>query len=95
MIKILLVVYVYLVLQMSLIWIIYRLLKNSSVVDVSWSIGLMIAGLIYLWSQSITLRNSIINALLILWSLRLASYLWMARIRKGHVDKRYTELSSC
>lgn len=94
MIKLLLIVYVYLFLQMSLIWIIYRLSKNPSVVDVSWSIGLMMAGLIYLWSQSITLRNGIISALLIIWSLRLAGYLWITRIRKGHVDKRYTELSS-
>lgn len=94
MITLILVVYVYLFLQMSLIWIIYRLSKNPSVVDVSWSIGLMVAGLIYLWSQSYTLRNVIISALLILWSLRLASYLWITRIRKGLVDKRYTELSS-
>jgi steroid 5-alpha reductase family enzyme len=94
MIKLSLVVYVYLVLQMSIVWIIYRLLKNPSVVDVSWSIGLMMSGLIYLWLPSITLRNGIISALLILWSLRLAGYLWFTRIRKGHVDKRYNELSS-
>lgn len=94
MIKLLLIVYVCLFLQMSLIWIIYRLLKNPSVVDVSWSIGLMMAGLIYLWSESITLRNGIISALLILWSVRLAAYLFVTRIRKGHVDARYNELSS-
>jgi steroid 5-alpha reductase family enzyme len=79
---------------MSLIWVIYRLLKNPSVVDVSWSIGLMAAGLIYLWSQPMTFRISIISSLLILWSVRLATYLWFTRIRKGHIDKRYSELSN-
>ncbi len=79
---------------MSLIWVIYKLLKNPSVIDVSWSLGLMTAGLIFLWSQSITLRNAIISTLLILWSLRLAAYLCFTRIRKKHIDKRYIELSN-
>ena len=34
-----------------------------------------------------------ISALLILWALRLAGYLWYTRIYPGHVDKRYIELS--
>lgn len=83
----------YLFLQMCFVWVLYRLLKNPSVVDTSWSIGLMIAGLIYLWSVPITARSIVISALLILWALRLAGYLWYTRIRQGHVDKRYTQLS--
>lgn len=84
----------YLILQMSFMWGIYRLLKNPSVVDTSWSLGLMVAGLIYLWSIPITPRNALISVLLILWALRLAGYLWYTRIRQGHIDKRYTELST-
>ena len=87
------IVYFYLILQMSIVWLIYRKLKNPSVVDVSWSIGIMMAGLIYLYSHSLTPRIALISGLLILWSLRLASYLWFTRIRKGHIDKRYTQLS--
>lgn len=91
--KLLLLIYFYLVLQMSVVWIIYRLVKNPSIVDVSWPLGLMITGLIYLWTQPITLRITIVSSLLIIWSLRLASYLWLTRIRKRHVDKRYVQLS--
>ncbi len=87
------VVFFYLVGQMSVVWVVYRLLKNPSVVDASWSIGLMMSGLIYLFSVALTPRNTVISGLLILWALRLAGYLWYTRIHQGHVDKRYTALS--
>ncbi len=87
-------VIIYLFLQMSFMWGLYRILKNPSVVDVSWSLGLMIAGLIYLSRAPFSFRILIISSLLILWALRLAFYLWYTRIRKGHVDKRYIELST-
>jgi steroid 5-alpha reductase family enzyme len=88
------VVFFYLVVQMSIVWVIYRILKNPSVVDASWSIGLMMSGLIYLGSSPINARNITVSILLIMWALRLAGYLWYTRIRQGHVDKRYKELSS-
>lgn len=87
-------VFFYLVLQMCFIWIVYRLLKNPSVVDASWSIGLLMSGLIYLGSMPITQRTTVVGALLTLWALRLAGYLWYIRILQGHIDKRYTELSN-
>lgn len=87
-------VVLYLVLQMCFVWMVYRLLKNPSVVDASWSIGLMMSGLIYLLSSPITPRGAVVCVLLILWALRLAGYLWYTRIHQGHVDKRYTELSN-
>ncbi|KTD05379.1 DUF1295 domain-containing protein [Fluoribacter gormanii] len=87
-------VVIYLILQMSFMWGLYRILKNPSVVDVSWSLGLMVSGLIYLSLTTLNTRTLIIGCLLILWALRLAIYLWYTRIRKGHVDKRYLELSS-
>lgn len=88
------IVVIYLFLQMSFMWGLYRILKNPSVVDVSWSLGLMISGLIYLSVTPFSFRTLIISSLLILWALRLAFYLWYTRIRKGHVDKRYIELSA-
>ncbi|MBN9231184.1 MAG: DUF1295 domain-containing protein, partial [Legionella sp.] len=87
-------VILYLFMQMSFMWGLYRILKNPSVVDVSWSLGLMISGLLYLGSAPLNSRTLVIGSLLILWALRLAFYLWFTRIRKGEVDKRYTELSS-
>jgi len=87
-------VVIYLFLQMSLMWGLYRILKNPSVVDVSWSLGLMISGLIYLRFAPLSSRTVTIAIFLILWALRLALYLWYTRIRKGHIDKRYIELSN-
>lgn len=88
------ITYSYLVLQMSFVWLCYRILKNPSVVDVSWSIGLMMAGLIYILHQPMNSRLIVLSTLLIVWSLRLGGYLWYTRIRKGHVDKRYLQLSN-
>ena len=88
------IVFFYLLLQMCFVWIFYRLTKNPSVVDASWSLGLMASGLIYLWSLPMSPRWAVISALMIIWALRLAGYLWYTRIRHGHVDKRYTELST-
>jgi steroid 5-alpha reductase family enzyme len=88
------IVMIYLFLQMFVMWGLYRILKNPSVVDVSWSLGLMVSGLIYLGLTPLNFRILIIGFLLILWALRLACYLWYTRIRKGHVDKRYVKLSA-
>lgn len=91
---IIVIVCLYLVVQMCCIWVVYRLLKNPSVVDASWSMGLMMSGFIYLASMPITPRTAVVAALLALWALRLSGYLWYTRIHQGHVDKRYTELSN-
>lgn len=84
---------IYLFLQMCFVWVLYRLTNNPSIVDVSWSLGLMIAGLIYLFSAPLTSRILIIALCLSLWAIRLAFYLWATRIRHGHLDKRYLQLS--
>lgn len=83
----------YLFTQMCVVWFFYRVFKNPSIVDVSWSLGLMISGLLYLYSQPINSRTLVIGVLLIIWAFRLAGYLWFTRVRKGHVDKRYVQLS--
>lgn len=88
------IVLFYLCLQMCLVWVVYRLTKNPSVVDASWSMGLMASGLIYVWHLPMSPRHALIGALLILWALRLAGYLWYTRLRHGHIDKRYTALST-
>ncbi|MDF1758361.1 MAG: DUF1295 domain-containing protein [Legionellaceae bacterium] len=91
--SIILIVSSYVFIQMCVIWGLYKLLKNPSVVDVSWSIGLMISGLIYLFNSQPTNKIIVTSTLLSIWALRLAGYLWYTRVRHGHVDKRYTKLS--
>ncbi len=89
-----LMVIVYLFLQMCFIWMLYRRTNNPSIVDVSWSVGLMASGLLYLFTAGLTTRKLIVASLLVIWALRLALYLYLTRIRYGHLDKRYTNLSS-
>lgn len=90
-----LIVFVYFIvfIHMCLIWCLYRYLKNPSVVDVGWASGLTLSGLIYLFFDSFSTRSMILGILLILWGGRLGLYLWYTRIRPGHIDKRYTNLS--
>lgn len=93
--KIFLIVYGYIFLQMFIVWLIYLFSNNPSIVDVAWPVGLMVSGEIYLFSESfISWRDIIISLLLLLWAIRLASYLWLSRVRKGLIDKRYTDLSN-
>lgn len=91
--NILFIVFIYLFFQMILVWVIAKKINNPSVIDVAWPIGLMLSGLIYLFSQGINLRLLIISVILIVWGARLASYLYLSRIKKGIVDKRYLMLS--
>ncbi len=86
-------VYCLLFAGMSLVWLFYVWLRNPAIVDVCWSLGLMLAGLYYLWHGDFSARNMLVAILLIIWALRLAIYLWWTRVRKGHIDKRYTELA--
>lgn len=92
--NVIILVFAYLLLQMCVVWIVYRILKNPSVVDTSWSIGLMVSGLIYLWSIPPTPRSILISILLILWAFRLGGFLLYTRILQGHRDKRYSELAN-
>lgn len=78
---------------MLVVWGIYVYVKNPSVVDVAWSLGIILLGYYHLLSADISPRIFLISHLLLLWGLRLAGYLWMSRVSKGEVDKRYTKLS--
>lgn len=88
-----LVNWISLVVYMSLIWLIYRGLQNPSVVDVGWSFGLLLSGLIYLWPQDWSARLLVLIGLYGLWACRLGFFLWYTRILPGHVDQRYLSLS--
>lgn len=88
------VLWLFVILHMSAVWLLYRYLKNPSVVDVGWASGLTMSGLIYLFCQPYSTQTLVAAILLILWGMRLGLYLWYTRIRLGHVDKRYLDLSA-
>jgi steroid 5-alpha reductase family enzyme len=79
--------------QMTCVWIVAMRIKNPSIIDVFWPVGLTLSGLLYLLTDTITLREFIFSSILIIWGLRLALFLYFTRIRKNIVDKRYIELS--
>lgn len=83
----------YLIFQMLVVWIISMHYQNPSIVDLSWPIGLVISGLIYLCAQQYTYLTMMVSILLLAWGTRLAFYLWYTRIRLGKKDKRYQKLS--
>ena len=77
-------------LSMTIVWLIYMRIKNPGIVDVAWSLGIMLIG-IYL-AHPVTLLHKITLGLLIMWALRLSGYLMTTRILKGEKDKRYLSL---
>ena len=79
---------------MSLVWGWYLVTNNPSVVDVAWSLGLMLLGVLQLASAGFFWRNLLFGAVLLLWGVRLAGFLWWTRIRLKQHDKRYTELDT-
>lgn len=93
MLKISLLAWLVVFIEMCVIWGYYRYTKNPGVVDVGWSLGFFLAGTIFLFHSTSNLRLILIYAVLCIWALRLAGYLYFTRVRKGHIEKRYTELS--
>lgn len=74
-------------------WVIYKFNNNPSVVDMFWSIGLWIAGSLFLLFEKPTHRTVVIQIFLTIWMLRLSAYLFINRVLKSEVDKRYLKIS--
>jgi steroid 5-alpha reductase family enzyme len=83
--------FLFLFIFMNIVWLFSYLKKNPGIVDFSWSIGLMLSGLIYL-TENLTYRNLILGALLILWAVRLGCFIYFDRIKNNIVEKRYASL---
>jgi steroid 5-alpha reductase family enzyme len=71
------------------VWLIYKRQKIPMIADVFWSLGITIQALIY------CLYNNNFPSLLILlivWSIRLATFLYITRLKKQHQDPRYQSI---
>ena len=91
---------VFVVVEMTIAWIVARRLRNNGIVDVVWSFGFGPLALIALFitprlavSSHAQIRGEIITALVLMWSLRLGSHL-LVRVSKHHPheDVRYAKL---
>lgn len=78
---------------MSFVWCLYLYCQNPGIVDVFWSINIAIIGSFYLSFGETSMFRYITLALLWLWCLRLALYLYFTRVKKGEKDKRYESIS--
>lgn len=79
--------------HMSVFWVLYRVLKNPSVIDVGWASVLTLSGWIYILHATPSVVSILSGILLLVWGIRLGGYLWFSRVGAGHQDKRYTQLS--
>lgn len=75
---------------MTLIWLLSLPLKNSSIVDVFWGPGFMLAnGVAFmLATEGFLARKWLVTALVCVWALRLAVYIFLRNHGKGE-DFRY------
>ena len=87
-------VLIYLIVQMFIIWRIALKINNPGIIDVAWEIGLVVTGLIYLCTPGFALKNMVVGLLLLIWGVRLGGYIYVSRIKKGIVEKRYLMISS-
>jgi len=79
---------------MLLVWGIYLCIGNTSIVDVFWSIAIASAALCYSGIGEHAQGVIWIQAVLVLWALRLSGFLFVTRIVRRKVDNRYEELAS-
>ena len=78
---------------MTLMWLIFLWIRNPSVVDLGWAIGLTAMGLTHnLWLNLFSPTNLFISFMIFLWGVRLAGYLLITRIIPGIKDPRYENL---
>lgn len=77
----------------TLLWLASLPLKNASIVDVFWGLGFIICSGIYLAlaPEGYAGRQWLIHALVTLWGLRLALYLFWRNHGKGE-DQRYLKM---
>ena len=78
---------------MTLLWVISLVLKNSSIVDIFWGAGFVIANWVYfaLTPGGFAGRKWLISILVTIWGLRLSSYILYRNWGKGE-DYRYQKM---
>lgn len=82
------------VVLMVFVWLIARRVNNAGYVDAAWSYGFaLIVGLYAVIGEGAPLRKGLITAMVVIWSLRLGTYL-VIRITRHHPveDARYQAL---
>ena len=83
----------FLFLMMTVLWFIARRIDNYALVDVGWSYSFAAVMVIYLLLNGIDGQRSLVLGLLVvIWSLRLGTHLYLNRIRGKPEEGRYQTL---
>jgi steroid 5-alpha reductase family enzyme len=82
-------------LAMVLAWVVQQRTGNSSWVDVTWTFGTALAGLVLILAPTApahwTTRQVVVSLVAAVWALRLGGHI-LRRALKGHDDPRYAQL---
>ena len=85
---------IFIFVYMNILYIIGRITKNNSIVDIGWGIGFILVCLFSFFSNdlnNISIRNILPNVLIILWGSRLAFHIFKRNFGKEE-DYRYKEM---
>ncbi|MBI5020806.1 MAG: DUF1295 domain-containing protein [Ignavibacteriales bacterium] len=81
----------FILVMMTLLWIISVIIKNVSIVDLFWGIGFIISAWLYFFlTDGYIIRKILITTLVSVWGFRLSIYLALRNIGKGE-DFRYRQ----
>lgn len=82
----------------TIIWLWYLHSNNPSIIDGCWSIGIFLAGSVYMSTQlpqvGSNIKIHLAWLMLLIWAARLAGYIWFTRILKNKSDPRYETISA-
>jgi steroid 5-alpha reductase family enzyme len=74
---------------MIVIWLVSLLVRDASIIDFLWGPGfILVTWLAYLTTDGDTTRKIIVDALVIIWGLRLAAHIYLRNRGRGE-DQRY------
>ena len=93
MISFILINWLIIFLMMTFAWCIYMAIKNPGIIDVFWSLSIAVTGFYLLWNSSWNNAVLTFGVLLLVWSLRLAGYLFITRILPNIQEARYVNIS--
>lgn len=81
-------------LLMTGLWLVQRRMLEADVVDLGWTVGLGLVALFYasVIPDGVEWRRWLVAGMAAMWSARLATYLWLKRVRVPGEDGRYSDL---
>ena len=78
---------------MTLLWVLSLIIKDSSIVDIFWGSGFVLAAFFYAYLigfEKMNIRQLVLLAMVGIWGIRLTTYLGIRNIGKGE-DFRYVQ----